>query len=67
MQEQDIAIQTLILDKKEKLQSLKWTAESWKIRRTVLENWIVNRWEIDEHYVIPENINEENDFETNDE
>ncbi|WP_062062966.1 DUF262 domain-containing protein [Aquimarina longa] len=44
-----------------------WTAESCKTRREVLENWIISRWGIDKHYVIPENINEEDDFETDDE
>jgi hypothetical protein len=42
-----------------------WTAESCKTRRVVMEDWIISRWGIDNHYVIPENINEEDDFEVN--
>ena len=42
-----------------------WTVERCKTRRKELENWIINRWGIDKHYVIPENINEEDDFEVN--
>jgi hypothetical protein len=30
-----------------------------------MEDWIISRWGIDNHYVIPENINEEDDFEVN--
>lgn len=42
-----------------------WTADSCKRRRKVLENWIIKRWGIGSHYVSPENISEEDDFETN--
>jgi len=42
-----------------------WTAQSCKTRRVVIEDWIISRWGIDKHYVIPENINEEDDFEVN--
>jgi hypothetical protein len=42
-----------------------WTAESCKTRREVLEDWIISRWGIDNHYVAPEILNEEDDFEAN--
>lgn len=42
-----------------------WTAESCKTRRKILEEWIIERWGIDKHYLIPENINEDDNFEIN--
>ena len=44
-----------------------WTVESCKLRRESLEKWIIKRWGIEKHYVIPEDLNEEDDLETKDE
>lgn len=42
-----------------------WTVESCKKRRALLEDWIISRWGIDEHYVLPTEVNEEDDEEGN--
>ncbi|MCD8416083.1 DUF262 domain-containing HNH endonuclease family protein [Tenacibaculum dicentrarchi] len=41
-----------------------WTVESCKIRRKTLEEWIIKRWGIEKHYIIPENLNEEDDIDS---
>ncbi|MBK8672193.1 MAG: hypothetical protein IPN93_04140 [Bacteroidetes bacterium] len=36
-----------------------WTVESCKKRRAELEKWIIERWGIDKHFVIPNNLAED--------
>ena len=38
-----------------------WNINSCKSRREILENWIIQRWGIDNNYVVPNEINEEDD------
>jgi len=40
-----------------------WTSENCKHRRQILENWIIKRWGVDKHYVLPNELNEEDDEE----
>ena len=40
-----------------------WDINSCKKRRTLLEDWIISRWGIAEHYVLPRGVNEEDDEE----
>jgi uncharacterized protein DUF262/uncharacterized protein DUF1524 len=42
-----------------------WDVDSCSKRREVLENWIISRWGIDKNYVVPDEINEEDDEEAN--
>ena len=42
-----------------------WIPGSCKARRECLENWLINRWGIKKYYVIPEDINEEDDEDEN--
>ena len=43
-----------------------WTIDSCKNRRLLLENWIISRWGVDKHYVLPNELNEEEDEELED-
>lgn len=44
-----------------------WTIESCKARRETLTNWIMDRWGIDKHYVVPEEIDDDEEIEINEE
>ena len=38
-----------------------WTIDSCKNRRLLLENWITSRWGVDKHYILPNELNEEDE------
>ncbi|WML89909.1 DUF262 domain-containing HNH endonuclease family protein [Thiothrix lacustris] len=38
-----------------------WDIESCKKRRQLLEDWVISRWGVEKHYILPAEINEEED------
>ncbi len=42
---------------------LNWDKDACDKRREELEDWLISRWGIEKHYIVPKNINEDDDEE----